>query len=61
MTIYKRQFVQEGYPPIDITIIKEGGNYVVLRQEDRSIVVRGDKIEEFAQEINEVKRWSTFQ
>jgi len=59
MTVYKRQFVQDGYPPINITIIKEGGNYIILSQEDKSIMIRGDKIEEFALEINEVKRWST--
>lgn len=58
MTEFKRQFVQNHYPPIDITILTHASQCTILRQGDNKIFIEKDKIAEFATEMNEVRRWS---
>ena len=58
MTEFKRQFIQDHYPPINIIILKHASKSVILRQEDNLIHIEGSKIAEFAVEMNEVRRWS---
>ena len=53
----KRQFEQVGYPPITISILKHS-QLVLLVQEDNVIHIRIPYMDEFALEINEVKRWT---
>ena len=59
MTEFKRQFDQDNFPPIVITIIRHGRRMVLLRQGDNKIFIEQSKIKDFAEEIHEVKRWST--
>ena len=59
MTEFKRQFVQDHYPPIDITILTHASKSVILKQGDSIIYIEKNKIEEFAIEMNEVRRWSS--
>lgn len=57
MPDFKRQFVQERYPPIDISIL----NYVdiiKLRQGDNVIDINQNNLREFIGEMNEVREWS---
>lgn len=53
----KRQFDQPGYPPIKISILAIA-QLVKLEQGDNIIWIRAPFMDEFAYEINEVKRWS---
>lgn len=55
--IIKRQFEQVGYPPITITLL-EHTQLVKISQEDNIIYIRFPYMDEFALEINEVKRWT---
>jgi len=59
MTELKRQFDQDRYEPIVITIIKHAGELVILRQGDNKIYISNKNMPAFVAEMDEVKRWST--
>ena len=59
MTELKRQFDQDRYEPIVITIIKHAGELVILRQGDNKIYISSKNMPAFVAEMDEVKRWST--